>query len=82
MELRAILEAVRMAEGPTTVVSDHEGIVGCAQRGMTPRWSADLWNELYAAAAGKDVQFEWRRRDQSLGSRLANQLARAAAKGR
>jgi ribonuclease HI len=33
MELRAVVEAVKMAEGLTTVVCDHEGIVGLAQRG-------------------------------------------------
>jgi hypothetical protein len=38
--------------------------------------------ELYAATAGKDVEFAWWKRDQSLGQRLANQLARDAAKGR
>jgi ribonuclease HI len=82
MELRAIVEAVKMAEGPTTIVSDHEGIVGLAQAGRTPRWSTDVWNELYAAAAGKYVTYEWRRRDQSFGQRLAHQLARDAVKGR
>lgn len=82
MELRAIAEAVKMAEWPTTVVSDHEGIVGIAQRGMTPRWSPDVWKEFYEAASGKDIEFVWRRRDQSFGQRLAHQLAREAARGR
>jgi ribonuclease HI len=82
MELRALVEAVKMAEGPCTVISDHEGLVGIAQRGMTPQYCQPVWQELYAAAAGKDVTFEWRRRNQSLGSRLAHQLARDAAKGR
>jgi hypothetical protein len=41
-----------------------------------------LWDEPYAAAAVKDVLFERRRRDQSLGSQPAHQLARDAAKGR
>lgn len=82
MELRALVEAAKMAEGPCTLVSDHEGIIGVAQRGMSPRMCRPVWDELYAATAGKDVEFEWRRRDQSLGQRLANQLARDAARGR
>ena len=36
----------------------------------------------YAVAASKYVTFEWRKRDQCLGQRLAHQLARDAAKGR
>ncbi len=68
--------------GPCTIVSDHEGMVGIAQRGMTPRMCKPLGEELDEAAASKDVTFEWRRRDQSLGSRLAPQLARDAALGR
>jgi ribonuclease HI len=81
MELRAIVEAVKMAEGACTIVSDHEGIIGLARDGRMPRTCRPLWEELYAATEGKDVEFEWHRRDQSLGSRLANQLAREAAKG-
>lgn len=82
MELRAIVEAVKMAEGPTSVICDHEGIVSIANRGMTPRWSSDVWNELYSAANGKDISYEWRGRSQSFGQRLAHQLAREAARGR
>jgi ribonuclease HI len=82
MELRALVEAVKIAEGPCTVISDHEGIVGIAQRGMSPRMCQQVWGELYDALLGKDVEFAWHRRDQSLGSRLAHQIARDAAKGR
>ena len=82
LELRALVEAVKMADGPCTVISDHDGIIGIAQQGRTPRHCQALWEELYAATAGKDVQFEWRKRDQSLGQRLAHQLARSAARGR
>jgi hypothetical protein len=49
---------------------------------MTPRMCKPLWEEMYAAAAGKDMAFEWKKRDQSLGSRLAHQIARDVAKGR
>jgi ribonuclease HI len=82
MELRALVEAVKMAEGPCTAISDYEGMIRTAQQGKTPETCKAVWGELYAATAGKDVSFEWRRRDQSLGSRLAHQLARDAAKGR
>ncbi|VTR95118.1 ribonuclease h : Ribonuclease H OS=Pseudonocardia dioxanivorans (strain ATCC 55486 / DSM 44775 / JCM 13855 / CB1190) GN=Psed_2488 PE=4 SV=1: RNase_H [Gemmata massiliana] len=82
MEPRAIVEAVKLAEGPCTVVSDHEGIIGLARDGRTPRMCRSLWDELYATATGKDIVFEWKKRDQSLGSRLAHQLSRGAAKGR
>jgi ribonuclease HI len=82
VKLRALVEAVKPAEGPCTLISVHEGIIGVAQQGRTPRHCQPIWQELYSAAAGKDVVFEWRRRDQSLGSRLAHQLARDAAKGR
>lgn len=80
MELRAIVEAAKLVEAPCTIVSDHEGIIGVAQRGLRPFMCRSVWDELYAATAGKDVQFEWRRRDQSLGQRIAHQLARAEAK--
>ena len=82
MELRAVIEAVKMADGPCTVVSDHRWIVTNAQQGITPTRHKPLWAELYAAMAGKDVAFEWRERDKHLGQRLAHQLAREAAKGR
>lgn len=81
MELRAIVEAAKLVEAPCTIVSDHEGIIGIAQRGLRPFMCRSVWDELYAATAGKDVAFEWRRRDQSLGQRIAHQLARAEAKG-
>lgn len=81
MELRAMGEAVKVAEGPCTVVCDHEGIVKIAQQGKVPQFCKAVWEELYAAMAGQDVAFEWRKRDQTLGSRLAHQLARDAAKG-
>lgn len=82
MELRAIVEAVKLADGPCTVVSDHEGIIGLARDARAPRMCRPLWEELYAATAGKDIEFAWRKRDHGLGSRLAHQLARDAAKGR
>jgi hypothetical protein len=82
MELRAVVEAGRMAEGPCPIVSDHEGIIGLARAGRTPRMCRPLWGELYLATEGKDVAFEWRRRNGSLGSRPANSLARDTAKGR
>lgn len=82
MELRALVEAVKMADGPCTVISDYEGLIRTAQQGKTPDTCKTVWDELYAATAGKDVTFEWRRRDNGLGSRLAHQLARDAAKGR
>lgn len=82
MELRAMVEAVKMAEGPTTVISDYEWLVQNAQRGTPQATCRPLWDELFSATAGKDVTFEWSRRSQSLGSRLAHQLARDAARGR
>jgi ribonuclease HI len=82
MELRALVEAVKMADGPCTIISDYEGIIHTAQQGKTPETCKAVWEELYTAVAGKDVQFAWRKRDQGLGSRLAHQLARDAAKGR
>ncbi len=82
MELRAIVEAAKMAEGPSTIVSDHEAIVRLAQQARKARWSPALWDELYAATADKDITFEWRRRGQTLGQRLAHQLARDAVRGR
>jgi hypothetical protein len=50
--------------------------------GKTRQHCKPFWDELYAAAAGKDIQFEWRHWGQSLPERLALQLARDAAKGR
>jgi hypothetical protein len=82
MELRAMIEAVKMSDGPCTIVSDHEGVIKLAQQGRTPQQLKPLWDELYAALEGKDVAFEWRRRGSSLGARLAHQIAKGAAKGR
>ncbi|MDB5308270.1 MAG: RNase [Gemmataceae bacterium] len=81
MELRALVEAVKMADGPCTVISDYEGLIRTAQQGKTETCKA-VWEELYAEMAGKDVEIAWRKQDQTLGSRLAHQLARDAAKGR
>ena len=43
MESRAIVEAVKMAEGSCTIASSREGIVGVARRGLTPRMSSPPW---------------------------------------
>jgi ribonuclease HI len=48
-ELRAMLEAVRMAEGPCTVVSDNWGIVRNVENVISPPTCHELWQELYAA---------------------------------
>jgi hypothetical protein len=82
MELRALIKAVKMADGPCTVVSVHAGIVKLARQGKTSALCKPVWEGLYASMAGKGVTFEWRRRDKSLGQRLAHQLARDVAKGR
>ena len=82
MELRAMVEAVKMAEGPCTVISDYEWLVKNAQQGKTQPTCQPLWEELFASAAGKDSEYAWRKRDQSLGSRLAHQLASDAVRGR
>jgi ribonuclease HI len=82
MELRTLIEEVKMADGSCTIISDQAGIGRLAQEGKTPQWCGSLWEELSAAAAGKDVKFEWRKRGQSLGQRLAHQFARDAARGR
>jgi ribonuclease HI len=81
MELRTVVEAVKMAEGPPTVISDYEWLVKNAQQGKTQPTCQPLWEELFACAAGKDIEYAWRKRGQSLGSRLAHQLARDAARG-
>jgi hypothetical protein len=65
------------------------------ERGLTEALAADhhfeqrtpwhlkpVGDQLYVATAGEGVQFEWRRRDQTLGQRVAHQLGRDAAKGR
>lgn len=69
-----------MVEGPCTVINDYEWLVKNAQQGKTEPTCQPLWEELYAAAAGKDIEYAWRKRDQTLGSRLAHQLARDAAR--
>jgi hypothetical protein len=69
----------KWSKAPCTIISDLEGI-GVAQRGMTPRMCRPVWQELYAATDGEDIAFEWCRPDNSLGSRLANQIVRGAAK--
>jgi ribonuclease HI len=80
MELRALVEAVKLADGPCTVICDYDGMVCTARHGRTPEICKPLWNELYTAMVGKDVEFEWRPRSQSLGQRLAHQFARDAAR--
>lgn len=81
MELRALVEAVKMVDGPCTVVSDYHGIVRDAQEGTTPAICKAVWQELYEAMADKDIAFEWRRRAGGIGQRLAHQFARDAARG-
>jgi ribonuclease HI len=82
MELRGLVEAVKMADGPCTIISDYDGLIRTAQQGKSPEKCKAVWEELYAATAGRDIEFAWRKRDQSLGSRLAHQLARDVARGR
>jgi hypothetical protein len=77
-----MIEAVEKAEGPCTMISDHEGIVRIAQQGGTPHHPKPVGDELLlVATAGESVRFEWRR-DQTPGQRLDHHLARDAAKGR
>jgi hypothetical protein len=64
------------------MISDHEGIVRIAQQGRTPHHLKPVGDEPCVATAGEGVPFEWRRRDQTPGQRLAHKLARDAAKGR
>lgn len=44
-------------EGTCTVISDSEGDIGFAEQGRMPRNCQPVWQELYAAMAGKDVEF-------------------------
>lgn len=81
MELRAVVEAVKMADGPCTVVTDSQVIPRQIATGAVPRKCPELWRELYAAFRGKDVRVEWHRRAGTHGQRLAHELARAAARG-
>ena len=69
-----MVEAAKMADGPCTILSDYHGMVRDAQQGNTPETCKAVWDELYAATAGNDATFEWRRRDQPPSSRLAHQL--------
>ena len=57
-----MIEAVEKAEGPCTMISDHEGILRIAQQGGTPHHPEPVGDELYVATAGEGVRFEWRRR--------------------
>lgn len=81
MELTAILEAVRAAEGPLTVVSDHRGIVDGLNRGDRPCKCREMWDELYAAleAVPWDVRLVWEKGEQTEQHRLAHRSARQAA---
>jgi ribonuclease HI len=42
MELCALIEAAKIADGPCTIVTDHKGIIGVANRSMTPRMCRPL----------------------------------------
>lgn len=53
-------------------------LVQNAQRGMPQATCRLLWDKRFAAV-GKDIEYAWRNRDQSFGSRLAYQLAWDAA---
>jgi len=55
MELRAMVETLKMAEGPCMVIGDQQGLIQNAQQGKRPAWCSHLWDELYSAAVGKDV---------------------------
>lgn len=76
-----MVEAVKMADGRVTVVSDYDWPLRTVKAGKTPEKCEPLWEEPCVSAVGKGVEFTWRRRDQSLGSRLAHQLARDAVRG-
>lgn len=59
MELRAVVEAVKAAEGPVTVFCDHAGIVHAFARRERCKKDHALWLELYEAAEGKEVSLVW-----------------------
>lgn len=77
-----MVEAVKLADGACTVVSDYDWPVRTVKAGKTPENCNPRWEELCASAVSSDVEFGWRRRDHSLGSRLAHQLARDMVRGR
>jgi hypothetical protein len=45
----AVVEAVKMAEGPCTVISDYQWLVQNAQQGKTQPTCQPLWEELSLA---------------------------------
>lgn len=81
MELRAIVEAAKLADGPCTIVSDYDSIIQLAKQRKTPEMCRGLWEKLYDTIEGKDITFSWSKRGKTFGQQLAHKLAREAAKG-
>ena len=64
-ELYAVIRALKATRGPLEVVSDCAGVVSTGMRyirgkEVSPKAShADLWRELKAEAAGREVSLRW-----------------------
>lgn len=73
MEIQAVLEALRVLDGPLVVVSDSTYVVNCFKQGWYKTWrkngwrnsqrrpvaNRDLWEPLIELATSRDVTFRW-----------------------
>jgi hypothetical protein len=75
-------ERERRPESAALIATSHGWRYSSVATSCRSAWevTAPVWQELYGAAAGTDIEFVWRNRDQSPDSELAHQLARDPAK--
>ena len=61
-----------LPDDPCLIFSDQAGGVCIAQQRRVPRHCRATLEEHYAATTVKDAAFDWKRRDQTLGQRIAH----------
>lgn len=68
MELKAVIEALKITSFPCTIVSDSTYVVNSFSKGWVHRWetqgfkkkkNVDLWKEILELTKDKDVTFKW-----------------------
>ncbi len=82
MELKAVIEAVRLSEGQATIITDLKVIETTFGHRIIPKKCAELWHELYEACAGQDIEIVWQKGYETFEQKRAHQLAQEATRTR
>ena len=83
MELTAVVEAIRLSEGPVCVITDLKSIEDRWKQKKLPKENRELWEELYRLTEGREVEIVWKPGHVEEAQQEAHRLAsRESRKGR